>query len=114
MRSAVSATCIRSEYRHTTMKSKLDRLVHMSGKEVSYRLHEALHVRIDRVRYRLRLDLERDDEFDELLKTYKGSFKSYLESIALQRFYASLIPQNRDQTIDALMQIPATVAQISQ
>ena len=74
------------------MKTKLDRLAHMSGKEVSHRLNEALRVQTDRFRYWLNLDLDRDDEFDELLNTYKGSFKSYLESIALQRFYASLLP----------------------
>src|SRR5262245_4870357 len=96
------------------MTTKLDRLAHMSGKEVSYRLNEALRVQIDRFRFWLNLDLESDDEFDELLNTYKGSFQSYLESIALQRFYASLIPQNRDHTIDALLQIPEAVAQISQ
>ena len=96
------------------MKTKLDRLAHMSGKEVSYRLNEALRVQTDRFRYWLNLDLERDDEFDELLKTYQGSFKSYLESIALQRFYASLTPQNRDHTIDVLLQIPSAVARISE
>ena len=96
------------------MKTKLDRLAHMSGKEVSHRLNEALRVQTDRFRYWLNLDLDRDDEFDELLNTYKGSFKSYLESIALQRFYASLVPQNRDHTIDVLLQIPSAVARISE
>src|SRR6185436_7726754 len=96
------------------MKTKLDRLAHMSGKEVSYRLHEALRVQIDRFRYWLNLDLEVDDEFDELLNTYQGSFKSYLESTALQRFYASLIPQNRDHTIDVLLQMPSAVARVTE
>ncbi len=84
----------------------------MSGEEVSYRIAEAWRLHGDRLRFRLRIGLERDEEFRKLLSVYRGSFKSYLESRPASRFYASVAPQYRQSTLDLVTHaMPSVVEQ---
>ena len=81
--------------------STIQRLRSMSNDEISYRTREACRKQVDRLQFWLRLGRQ-DHEFDNLLATYRGSLKGYLESVASRRFYPSLFSQNRKDTISLL------------
>jgi hypothetical protein len=83
--------------------SKIQRLRSMSNHEISYRAREACRKQVDRLQFWLRLGRQ-DHEFDNMLATYTGSLKGYLESVASRRFYPSLFSENRKDTIRLLEQ----------
>src|SRR5579884_918575 len=84
--------------------SKIRRLRAMSNHEISYRLREACHKEVDRLKFRLRLGAH-DPEFDRILDTYRGSLKPYLQCIASRRYYPSLLSENRQAMIELLEQM---------
>ena len=71
----------------------------MSNKEISYRVAEVCRIQADRLRCRLSVGFDRDEDLRQLTSSFQGSLKSYLESAAAPRFYSSLVPQQREATV---------------